>query len=54
MRKAQDERKGLVTNIVVNCEELDEALIKANRLVELLREASELICLLSSHTKNQL
>ena len=52
MRKVQDEMKGLVTNIVVNYEELDEALIKANRLVELLREASELIRLLSSNTKN--
>lgn len=52
MGKAQDEMKGSITNIVVNCEKLDEALIKANRLVELLREASELICLLSFGAKN--
>ena len=37
-----DETKDPVINIVVNGEELDEAIIKANSLVELLREASEL------------
>ena len=42
-----------VINIVVNGEELDEAIIKANSLVELLREASELICSLYSGTKDQ-
>lgn len=53
MGKILDETKNPVINIVVNGEELDEAIIKANRLVELLREASELICSLSSGTKDQ-
>ena len=33
--------------VAVNCENLDEAIKKANRLVELLREASNLIDSLS-------
>ena len=51
--KVLDETKDPVINIVVNGEELDEAIIKANSLVELLREASELICSLYSGTKDQ-
>ena len=53
MGKVLDETKDPVINIVVNGEELDEAIIKANSLVELLREASELICSLYSSTKDQ-
>lgn len=37
-----------IINIVVNGEQLDEAIEKANQLVELLREASNVISSLSS------
>ena len=37
-----------IINIVVNGERLDEAIEKANQLVELLREASNVISSLSS------
>ena len=52
-KKMLDETNSQTINISINGEELDGSINKANRLVELLKEASELICSLSSGTKDQ-